>query len=1031
MSNNEETTKKNGFLLFFFKNSRFSILLILMILIGGIFSIINIPKESAPEVEIPVGIVTTVLPGSSPLEVETFITDEIEDAVINLNGVDSVTSTSREGISNVVVEFSAQSNLSESIRELREEVDSISSSLPQAAEDPQVSEVSFVDQPILIASLSGEVPPEAFVSVANTLESEIEKIEGVRRVSVGGLQSKQVRVNLDPASLAQFNISASQVEQSIRQADISVPTGSVFFDSATYAVRLEGRIDSIEEISNIPLTSYGDTVIFVGDVASVFETIAPASTTTRVSLTGEPAIPAISFSVFKKPGGDITEITGNVRERIAELEQDELQGFNTVITYDTGELISNDLSSLSITGLQTVILVFLVLLLVFGWQSALVASLAIPLSFLLAFVGLLLSGNTINFVSLFSLILAIGILVDSAVVVVEGISANREVGMDMHKAVSVALSEYSLPLTAGTMTTIAVFLPLFFISGITGEFIASIPFTILFVLLASLIIALAFIPLLSKLIIRKNPQKSERKVQSWIEELKGKYKTTLSNLLDNSKRKRWLVGVVIALFFLSFALPILGLVQTIFFPQEDADFIYADIELAPATRLEETAQEVERFEDILYDKEYIESFITTIGSGSDFSGDFSSAGGQTENRANITINLKDSRQKSSDEILSELQDSAASIISYSVTLSQPAGGPPVGSPVVIKYFGSEFSDLQTASNRTIDILESIEGVENISSSLETQPLELKINIDRDVATLYGISPIQVAQDLRTSLQGSTALEYREGEDKIDVVVQTNFTGQNGNSLRSLNNITVNELEQYRLYTAGGEVNLGTIAEISLGASPASINHEGGRRIVNVTADVSGTTPQSAISEVIDQYPIDELPDNTDRSTGGETEESQQAFQEMALALVAGILLMIVILVLQFNSFRQTAFILLTVPLALTGILFGLTVTGKTLSFPSMMGFIALAGIIVNNAIILIDQMNRTRDIAHKTEAVIEAAGSRLRPIMLTSITTIIGLIPLTYASALWSPLAWAIIFGLLYASVLTLFVIPVIYHRFG
>jgi len=1017
------------FWLFFLKKDRFTYLLVLMLASMGIIAMFTIPKESTPEVKIPIGVVTTIMPGASAVDMEQLVTNEVENRVATLKDVKKVTSTSREGLSSVVVEFEASADIDESIDFLKDEIDIVKTKLPNEAEDPMVTKVDFANDPILIISISSDLPVTEFGSVINQVEDQLESIAGVSSVNIQGKLNKEVAVIVNKEQLEAFNIRLTDVVNAIRESNSSLPIGGIEVNGINYAVRFEGDIEKASDIEDIALNVAGRPV-YIRDIAFVSDGVEKKTSISRVSVNGEPSKQGVALSVLKRSGGNILEIADSIYKKIDEMQSNGgiLEGMDVIKSFDVAESVKDDLGNLTRSGLQTVILVMLVLLVAVGWRESLIAGLSIPLSFLISFILLLYSGNTINFVSLFSLILAIGILVDSAIVVIEAIHTHIKDGETRMLAASKTLKEYGWPLISGTMTTVAAFAPLFFISGITGEFISSIPFTVISVLLASLFVSLAFIPLFGEkyLVAREGGRLGELQDKT-LGKLQKFYSKWLLERLGNKKFERKFIGGVILLLVIGILMPITGLLRVTFFPQEDLPFIFVDIEKPHGTSLAETDLAVRAVEEILYENKYIESFTTTIGSTSQFSG----SGLSGSHLGNMTLNLRKDRDKTSTEIMEGLRDDLSVINTFEVRVFEPSSGPPTGAPILIRFNGENLEELEVTAGRAEQILKKIQGVSETSSSVNDSGLEFVFTIDRAKASELGISPSLIAQTLRIAISGVEATTIRNTENDINVITSLNL---NSNYITTEDTIktTVDSIRNLSINTPSGSVLIDSITDISIKRSNASITHENQKTIISVSGYLEdGFVAQDVVPELQKQLEI-EIP-NTNSiiwSIGGESEDIDQSFKEMFYALIAGIFLIALILVLQFNSFRYPIFIVSVPPLSLAGLLIGLTITFQTLSFPSLMGFITLAGIVVNNAIILIDAANRNReDGMDIKEAIINASTSRLRPILLTTLTTVVGIFPLVFASAIWGPLAYAVMFGLSYSLILTLILIPILYNK--
>ncbi len=1001
---------------------------------AGFYALYLIPKESAPEVIVPIAIVTTAYPGASAADMEELFTNKLESSFESLDDVKKVTSTSRDGLSVVTVEFSASANVDESINQVKDAVDLTKPDLPDDANEPTVTEVNFADQPIHVVSISSDLDPVAFTKLGDNLEEEFKQVSGVSRVEVSGARAREVQVVVDSSSLATYGLSLTEVIGSLQAANLSLPIGSVRTNGVEYAIRYEGKIEQISDIKNIPVASKNGFPVFVGDIATVTDGVALEDTISRVSVDGAPSEKSLTLSIYKKSGYDVTAMSAGVHAKMDQLQSPGslLDGSQSLYIFDGGEDVKKDLTELIKAGSETVLLVLICLLITIGWRESLVAALSIPLSFVIAFIGLYLSGNTINFISLFALILAVGILVDSGIVVTEAIHTRIRKYGDPDEAARQAVKEYAWPLIAGTLTTIAVFVPLFFLSGIVGQFIASIPFTIIFVLFASIFVALGFVPILSLFFTKKDRSEVSRfeaiqeeynhKAQEW-------YKAWLISFLQKPKAQRIFLWALFGAFIVSLTFPISGALKTIFFPPEDVNYVYVEIETKQGTPVNQTDLVLRKVEEVLYEQSFIKSFASTAGSGSAFTGS-GNGGGKF---ANITVELKEEREESSAEISAALRESFSFIKEANITIQEQQNGPPSGAPVLVKFTGESLEELSTATIKAESVLSSIEGTRDIELSTDSTATEYVFTVDQAKASAAGVSPIEIAQTLRAAVYGSTATTYTETSNDIDVVVKlkvgTNTVDPAATpevSYDTLSNLTVTGL-------SGTPVLLGSVITPKLAAANAAISHENGKRIETVSAYTKGET---TALEIVSAFQVREseleLPATVTISYGGETEDINKSFTEMLLAIIAGIMLMLAILVLSFNSVRYSLYLLLAVPYSLIGVFAGLTLFGLPLSFTSMLGVIALSGVIINHSIILMDSMifhKASSDGSNLVETVAEAATSRLRPIFLTTVTTVVGMIPLSRISDFWSPLAFAIMFGLAFAMVLTLIMVPVLYYR--
>lgn len=1004
--------------------------MIVFVIAGG-YSVLSIPKEATPDIAIPLGIVTTVLPGASASDVERLITDKIEDGVLSVEGVSKVTSSSGDGFSSVSVEFVASANIDKSIQLLKDAVDTVRPDLPEEATDPVVSDVNFADQPILIVSVSGNLAPAELTALGEAAKDEVERVPGVASVALSGVRAREVQVIINEAKLRQFGLTVSQVTQAISAAGFGAPAGAITIDGIEYGVRFDAGVSTTEDVAQVYIQGPGGNPIRIADVARVIDGLEDPTSYSRVSVAGAPANPSLTLTVSKSRGGNIVQIAEAAKQKLEDMRATGvLAGTDIVVSYDGAEEVAKSLNELTKAGFETIVLVLLVLFATLGWREAFVAAASIPLSFLIAFIFMQASGNTLNNVSLFSLILAIGILVDSGIVVVEAFHTRLK-KLGAHDAAIAAIREYAWPLIAGTFTTIVVFIPLFFLSGIMGKFLASIPYTVIFVLLASIFVALGFVPLLSVMYVKDDTREEERRQERYNRIAQTWYRTFLRTLLNNKRGQNRFMILMGVLFIVALALPATGLLKSVLFPSDDFDYLYINIEKPQGTDLGVTDLAVREVEEILYADKAVESFVTVVGSGSSLAGGTGSAGSGSQ-IANITVNMPDKHKETSAQFASRLRTAFAAVTSAQITVGEPANGPSAADPITVTFSGDDLDALTTAADRAANVLADIPNVININASTKDSSAEFVVRLDGAKAAEQGVSAPLVAETLRTALFSVKATSIRTGKDDIEVRTKLDLNPDYKDPSQTTT-VSIDAVRSLTLPGKNGPVPLSSIADVTYEAAQRSIRHEAGTRIMTVTAAVSSSgNAIEATNTFTKTFTEDLLPEGVVIKQGGESEDVGKSFLELFIALIAGAALMLSILVLEFNSFRHSFYLLLLIPLSLIGVHAGLTLMGQPLSLTSMLGVIALAGVIINHAIILMDSIARI----HKEhtdytleEVVVEAATSRLRPILLTTVVTVIGMLPLAFASPFWAPLAFAIMFGLAFSLLLTLVLIPVLYYR--
>lgn len=1020
----------HGFWNFFLERRAFTVFVMVALTIASTYAIVTMPKEAAPDVSIPSAIVSVALPGATATDVERLVVDKMEPTLRNVANVHKVTSTASQGLAIISVAFNQNVDINVAVQDVRNAVDRTKGDLPTDATDPVVSKIDTSDQPIFIVAISSPLAPEALTALGEKLEDELTNIEGVSKVEVTGVREREISIIVDHDALEQFKLSIGQVIQALRVTNASAPAGTITTDNIRYPVQFKGDLTDVADIAEVPITTVGGKLT-VGDVAQVVNGFEEPTTLSHLYSKGEEVTYALTLNIYKSKGGSILNVSDDIKQRLEELKSSTLKGSNVAVAYDAAKEVRTNIHDLTNAGRDTVILVMIILFISIGFLESIVSALSIPFSFMIAFIGMWITGNTINFLSLFSLIIAIGILVDSGIVVVEAIHTNREKGMDKMEAAKEAIRQYAWPLIAGTMTTVAVFFPLFFLSGIIGDYMKTIPFTVIVVLLASIVVALGFVPLIALALLRHEESKfAARREQLWLD-ISKTYRSYLERLFASKKLQRIFFAFLAASFIFAMALPVTGLLKVSMFPPTDTERYYISIELPQASTLADTAAVVTQVEDTLIKDQNIDSFTATIGAPSVFN---SWSGGTNNTRlANITVNLVEERDETSVELAQAARIALSKLpTNAKISVQEDAGGPPSGAPVVVKVWSDDTVTLAQATDQVARIVEANPNTRDVASSLDNDSTQLALNVDRDRANEYGLSVSDLAVTLQSAVAGVKATTLRIGTDDIDVRVKLDLNEQYVDPADTTNT-NAEAIANIPIVTSRGVVPLGSLITIGAERSATEISHEDGSRLGTVQAFVKdGQNAVEVTGQVEKAISEATLPEGARVTYGGDTEDVNKTFTEMIAALVAGIALMFAILVLEFNAFRTSGRLLLAIPLSLTGVLIGLWLMGQALSITAMLGIIALGGVLINHGILLLDVMNNLRkhEGAEPLEIVLDAATTRIRPILLTTITTVIGMIPLIFVSGMWAPLAYTISFGLLYGTLLTLVLIPLLSYRY-
>ncbi len=1082
----------------FLSRFKVTILFTLFILIWGSVCYKEIPRETEPTIEIPATVITTVWPGASPGDVEKLITNKIEKEIKGLENVEEYRSISLSGVSILSVEFEVESDMTENIQNLREKIDDVKPDLPaNIPDDPDLNEVSISDVPILSLTLAGDFSWSELKQFSEVLEDEFEGVPKVKEASVKGAPQDEVHILIDPIKLQAHKIGINEVIAAIRASHRDMPLGIVSIDGQKVEVTVRSELEDPVEFMEIPLKLENEALIKLKEIATVrreFEKFEvetyfatpPSSplirgdtfesngqrglrgsrgdlTTDGKSQNKNPCTtagskssfnssfakggvecenlqPAVLIDVIKSASkGNVLEMVNQVLGRVEELKQKGIlpQNLETSITYNRANDILESLGTLTKSGSQTLFLIALLMFIALGWREAFLAALSIPLALLIAITFLHTTGETFNGISLFALVLSVGLLVDNSIIITEGISSGiHDKKMKPIEAAIRTLKNFRWPIITGTLTTIFAFLPmLFFITGVSGQYISVLPKTVTIVLLGALFVSLFLLPAIAAHFYQSFPPKTHyergtlQKVQDW-------YGRKMEEILASSKKIGMVILSSFLVFFFSVWLVASNRVPVEVFPESDFTFFTAKIELPLGTKLEETRKLVDPVGEVLkqYFKPqengdvYLKNFVFTVGKASDINQDPGAVSNRPqENVLGITINLteKEDREIKSYEIMPILRNEVEKVVpGYAeVRFSGVEGGPPTGSPIEIRLMGDDLNHLAQMTEQLKSGLENLPNTLNVRDSRAEKNLQLTWKFDRDILARFGLSPGQVLESLRAAVNGVTVVQLTEGDEEIDVDLRVDWNG--GAQWDDPKSLDI--LNQIPLKTPTGEfITFGQVARAQLSSEMSEIEHKDGLRTLFVRADLeSGVTAsmlEKELQNLIDQ--LDKLPGEV-VEIGGENEEGRRLMEESVVAMGFSLILILVVLVWQFNSFFQPFVTLIIIPLSLTGVFVGFWLSGMTITFPTMIGIVSLAGIIVNDAIVLIDRINQ--HILKGDEwirAFIESGKERMQPIFLTSVTTVVGLLPLSLSNEIWGGLGFAIVYGMTLSTVLTLLLIP-------
>lgn len=1015
---------------FFITNYRFTYLIMLLIIVFGFFAIFTLPKEAQPEVKVPYAVVTTTFPGASPADTETLITNKIENEIKNLEDLNNYNSTSGLGFSSVFIEYNAEADLQDSFQKLREAVDRAKPRLPNDANSPEVTEIRLSDMPIVTYSLVGDYSDKELKKYADLLQEELETVVDVSKVEIVGGLEREFQIIVDQTKLSTYNLSLSQIVSSISNTNFNLPAGIVEIDEYRYGVRIKGKITQASDLNTLVLATYENSPVFLEDVATIKDTYKEKSTESRIAYPNENPQNTISLQIYKKVGGNILNIVDNSESTITSLQENKTLPSTIKIekTNDNSKYIKEDLNILGTSAIQTFVLIALILLAILSLRGAVITALAVPIAFLMSFIFLMLQDMTINSMVLFSLVLSLGLMVDNAIVVIEGINEYvSEHKRNIYEAALLSVWNFKSAITSGTLTTVSAFFPMLLVSGIMGEYISIIPKTLIVTLLSSLFVALIIIPTLVtrflKIKTNGNSGGRNKKRHQFINKQMSKlaiiYKKQLNNILPYKKKRRKIIIGAWILFIATIAIPVSGLMRIEMFPKIDFEYFYVNIELPVGSSLEKTKNVSTKIEEKVAKIPELKNYVTTIGT--EMSTDMMSSS-DSRNKATITVNIieKDKRERTSFAIAEDLREKIKNTQGAEVKVNEMAAGPPSGAPIEVRIFSNNSKTLSTYSEKIVKYFQSVDNAINVETSLSNATGEFVFSIDRQKANYYSLNTATIASTVRNALSGTTASTVNLNNEDIDIVVK--YAQEDFTNIDNIKNLLI-------INQRGEEIPLKQVANLNLEPSLLAIEHNNGKQIATVTAELKKGANLQEITKNFEQESQGyNLPDNSSIEIGGETEDIEKSYMELFYSMILAIFLIGAILILQFNSFKQPLIILFALPLAIIGVILGLFAIGQPFSIAVFIGIVSLAGIVVNDAIVLIDRINKNiKDGLEFTEAVIEGGIARMHPIFITSITTIFGIAPLIYANEMWRGLSLAIIFGLIFSTVLNLVIVPILY----
>ena len=1086
-------------------------ILTIFISIAGIFSYVKLPKEQFPDIVIPTIYVQTVYPGSSPKDIENLITKPIEKKIKSISGVKKLKSQSKQDFSIITVEFDTDVDVPTAKAKVKDEVDKAKADLPSDLDtDPSVMEVNFSDMPILYINISGDYSLQDLKRYAEAAKDKIESLPSITRVDMVGALDREIQVNLNLTKMVGAGITIDDVVRGIQYENMRISGGNIDIDKMKRTLSVSGEFRSAQEIGNTVIRSNTGATLYIKDVAEIKDGFKEKESYAR--LEGENVI---TLNIVKRSGENLIQASDDCRSIISELQSNGAfpENLNVVFTGDQSTQTRVTVHDLINTIIIGFILVTLILMFFMGATNAIFVGLSVPLSCFVAFLIMPSIGFSLNFIVLFSFLLALGIVVDDAIVVIENTHRiYHEEDLSIVDSAKKAAGEVFLPVLSGTLTTLSPFVPLAFWKGVVGKFMFFLPVTLIITLLASLLVAYIINPVFAVDFMQKD-EKPERTAESnkkfikkaatWsilalIGYLAGGFGLGnfivllfllyavhywfLKGVIHRFQTKHWpkvqegyrkiiawslsgkrsllILVSMIGLFVLSIVITAIRKPEVVFFPQADPNFTYIYMTLPAGTSAKHTDSIVKIAEQKVFDvinqgqnRNLVESVISNVAVGATDpnSGDRSI----NSNMGKITVAFVEFSKRnglSTQKILDDIRKNLSGFAGVEMTIEKERNGPPVGKAINIEIRGDEFETLVSTGAALKLYLEDrkIPGIEELKSDFVSSKPEVQIVVDRERANRYGISTTQIGMLLRNSIYGAEASKFKDENEDYPIMVR--LEKSTTNDLNALLNTRI----AFRDMIAGGmlrQIPLSAVADVEYTNSFGGINRLNQKRVITVASNVlSGYAPNEVVAKVeqaLKSYPS---PDGIEIALTGEQQEQKETAGFLGTAMLASIALIIVILVSQFNSISKPIIILSEILFSVIGVFLGFAIFDMSFSvIMTGIGLVALVGIVVRNGILIVEFADQLRNEGMTLrEAVIEAGRTRMTPVMLTAASTILGLIPLAVglnmdfvtlftelnphiyfggdSVAFWGPLSWTMIFGLGFATILTLFILPNLYY---
>jgi len=999
------------------ENHQFALVVVILLVLFGLVSFVTMPRSEDPQVSPAASSIIVIYPGASPADMEELVINPLEEKVNELDDIKRIKSRAKDGLAVIEVEFITGSDPDEKYSDVVQKVNSVRGKLPQNIYDLNIVKWTISDVQIMeLALFTDDASYRALEKEAEYLKKSLEKTAGVKRVKLWAFPEQEVRISLDLQKLGQLGISLARVIQSVQSANQNIPGGYVDAGLYRFNIKTSGLYENIDQIKNTIIQSVQGQVVYLKNIADVSYAYEDEAYFARYKNKR-----ALLITVGQKIGTNIFDITDVLHQKITAFKTTLPENIQLETVLDQSESVARRMNGFFSSLLQGLLLVGLVIFLALGLRASWIIILVIPISFSIAVGFLDVSGFGLEQMSIAGLVIALGLLVDNAIVVIENISRFIQMGHSKFDAAVKGTSQIAWAIVSSTATTVLAFVPMMMMQNITGDFIRSMPVTVVYALIASLLISLILTPWLSSKFLTKASVSHVSKFHFLLnKEVENRYRKTLSLALKYPVRLLTIAGLVFVM-----SLGLFFAVGVSFFPKAEKAMFVINIDTPESSSLENTDKAARYVESILRERPEVKNYVVNVGHGNPRIYYNIIPKNQTASHAQILAAINEYEPESFASLIAELRKTFSAYPGARIEVKELEQGPPVEAPVALRILGENLGVLKEIAADVEKMILQEQGALNVYNPLGTPKTDLRIKINREKAAALGVPLVEIDRTVRLAVAGMRISSYRDLDGKeYGIVIRL----PQGNKLQAadLKNIRVSSM-------LNKQIPLNQLAEITFEASPILITHYNLERNVTITSDVErGYSVDQITKNIIKKLEDYNWPKGYRYGFGGELESREESFGGMLQAILVALIGIFAVLVLQFRSFRQPLIVFSAIPLAMIGSVLALLITGFSFSFTAFIGLSSLVGIVINNSIILVDFTNQLRRQGKDIVTALKEAGeTRFLPIVLTTFTTVGGLLPLTLGGgSLWAPMGWTIIGGLLMSTVLTLIVVPVLYKTF-